>query len=493
MRNSVDCFLYYMGKEATRQTVDALRATGLANEIWLLAAVPDADMPVDYFLLTDEPESGYIMQAVARESKTPYTLLYRGPSALQLGYRAMERLMQVAGDSGAGMVYADHYRLTGEGRVPVPAIDYQAGALRDDFDFGSLQLFDTRLLRQAAGEMETDAYRFAGLYALRLSLSRIAPLVHINEYLYTEGAAAPDSRSGERQFDYVNPRNRARQVEMEQACTAHLKRVGAYLEPEFEDVDPAQGEFEWEATVVIPVRNRVRTIRDAIRSALSQETDFPYNVIVVDNHSTDGTSEAIDEFRNDPRLIRLQPRRDDLGIGGCWNLAVHHAQCGRFAVQLDSDDVYQDTHALSALVRAFYEQRCAMVVGSYVLTNFDRSLTLPPGIIDHREWTPENGRNNALRVNGLGAPRAFYTPVLRQVNFPNTSYGEDYAVGLALSRRYRVGRVYDVLYACRRWEGNSDANLNIAAMNANNTYKDRLRTWELQARIQYNQRHEGRP
>jgi glycosyltransferase involved in cell wall biosynthesis len=277
---------------------------------------------------------------------------------------------------------------------------------------------------------------------------------------------------------------------MEQACTEHLKEIGGYLKPNFTPIDFDQEQFEYEASVIIPVRNRIRTIRDAIRSVLKQQCDFKFNLIVIDNHSTDGTSEAIDEFKADERVIHIIPERNDLGIGGCWNMGVHHPKCGKFAIQLDSDDVYKDEHTLSIMVRAFYEQQCGMVVGTYMMTDFEMKM-LPPGIIDHREWTPENGRNNALRINGLGAPRAFYTPLLRQIKVPNTSYGEDYALGLRFSRRYQIGRVYDVVYLCRRWEGNSDAALDIAKTNANNLYKDRIRTWELEARIQLNKEQQA--
>ena len=312
---------------------------------------------------------------------------------------------------------------------------------------------------------------------------------HINEYLYTE-VETDIRKSGEKQFDYVDPRNRSRQIEMEQACTEHLKEIGGYLKPNFTPIDFDQEVFEYEASVIIPVRNRIRTIRDAIRSVLKQQCDFKFNLIVIDNHSTDGTTEAIDEFKADERVIHIIPERNDLGIGGCWNMGVHHPKCGKFAIQLDSDDVYKDEHTLSIMVRAFYEQQCGMVVGTYMMTDFEMKM-LPPGIIDHREWTPENGRNNALRINGLGAPRAFYTPLLRQIKVPNTSYGEDYALGLRFSRRYRIGRVYDVVYLCRRWEGNSDAALDIAKTNANNLYKDRIRTWELEARIQLNKEQQA--
>ena len=332
--------------------------------------------------------------------------------------------------------------------------------------------------------MEAD-YEFGALYDLRLRMKNI---VHINEYLYTE-IETDTRKSGEKLFDYVDPKNREVQIEMEKVCTAHLKRIGAWLEPKFKDPDInefADNDFTVTASVVIPVFNRAKTIMDAVRSALSQTADFPYNVIVVDNHSTDGTTEILTAMASeDPRLKHIIPAKYDLGIGGCWNLAVHHELCGEYAVQLDSDDVYSGPDTLQKIVDAFREQKCAMVVGTYQMTDFQMN-PIPPGVIDHKEWTEDNGRNNALRINGLGAPRAFWTPLLRTVNLPNTSYGEDYALGLRISREYRIGRIYDVLYCCRRWDGNSDAALDIDKVNANNQYKDRIRTWELEARIRMN-------
>jgi hypothetical protein len=421
---------------------------------------------------------------IAGQVNTPYTLIYtKQKSSIDMGMFALERMMRILNESGAGMVYADHYQVVNGELRQAPVIDYQYGALRDDFDFGSVLLFRTDALKDAVNRMKSD-YQYAGLYDLRLKLSQKYQLVHINEYLYTE-VEEDNRKSGEKLFDYVDPKNRSVQIEMEQACTEHLRDIDAYLSPTFKSMPFDDNCWEYEASVIIPVRNRIRTIRDAIRSALSQEADFTFNVIVVDNHSTDGTTQAIDEFAGDTRLIHIIPDRRDLAIGGCWNLAAHHPKCGRFTVQLDSDDVYSSPHTLSTMVNAFYEQECAMVVGTYRMTNFEMQ-EIPPGIIDHREWTPENGRNNALRINGLGAPRAFYTPVLREVKVPNTSYGEDYALGLNFSRRYQIGRVYDVVYLCRRWEGNSDAALDIPRQNANNLYKDRIRTWELQARIAQN-------
>lgn len=482
----IDCYLLYTGNKDIEQTIQGLQATGQAGQITLFGTEAPASLPEGCsFLTVDSPFSSQSLKAIAAQATAPYTLLYTKDTILNLGMFALERMVHILNDSGAGMVYADHYQLK-EGKQSIaPVIDYQQGSLRDDFDFGSVLLYRTGALKDAAARMKAD-YQFAGLYDLRLKLSQRHELVHINEYLYTE-VENDTRRSGEKIFDYVDPKNRNRQIEMEEACTEHLKEVGGYLKPEFEHIEFDKGNFEYEASVIIPVRNRIRTIRDAIRSVLTQQADFKFNLIVIDNHSTDGTTEAIDEFSSDERLIHLIPERNDLGIGGCWNLGVHHPKCGKFAIQLDSDDVYKDEHTLSIMVRAFYEQNCGMVVGTYMMTNFDMQM-IAPGIIDHREWTPENGRNNALRINGLGAPRAFYTPVLHEVKVPNTSYGEDYALGLNFSRRFQIGRVYDVVYLCRRWDDNSDAALDVVKMNANNLYKDRIRTWELQARIALNKK-----
>ncbi len=415
------------------------------------------------------------IRQVAASADTEYTLIYTRETRLDWVKFGLERLLQIAADTGAAFVYADHF----DGEAPAPAIDYQEGSLRDDFDFGGVQVYRTECLRKAVAAMDAD-YQYAGLYDLRLRVSELGQLVHVNEFLYYE--IETDRRSsGEKLFDYVDPRNRAVQVEMEQACTAYLKRTGGYLEPVFKEVDLDSVPFDVEASVVIPCRNRVRTIGDALKSALSQETDFPYNVIVVDDNSTDGTVDVIKSFLDDPKLIYIPQDKTYHAIGGNWNAALHHPQCGRFALQLDSDDMYSDCHTVQKFVDAFREQGCAMVVGTYQLTDFDLN-PLPPGVIDHREWTPDNGRNNALRINGLGAPRGFWTPLLRQINFPTTKYGEDYAVALRVSREYRIGRIYDVMYNCRRWGGNSDGALDIEAVNRNNLYKDRIRTWELQAR-----------
>ncbi|MDR3118460.1 MAG: glycosyltransferase family 2 protein [Mediterranea sp.] len=484
MKALINCFIPFADAAQAKETVKSLRETGLVNKIYLLATEAGSQ-PLDgcETISVSGLNASDTMLAIAAGADTPYTLLYTKQSLLELGYFALERMIRIIEDANAGMAYADHYRITGGSKTNAPVIDYQFGSLRDDFDFGSVLLFRSGAFREAASRMKA-AYRFAGLYDLRLKLSQKKPLVHINEYLYSE-VELDTRKSGEKLFDYVDPKNREVQIEMEQACTEHLKEIRGYLEPEFKRIEFSAGNFEFEASVIIPVRNRIRTIEDAIKSVLNQKTTFKFNLIIIDNHSTDGTTEAIRKYAGDGRLIHIIPERGDLGIGGCWNTGIHHPRCGKFAVQLDSDDVYKDAQTLQIMVDAFYEQNCAMVVGTYMMTDFDMKM-IAPGIIDHKEWTPENGRNNALRINGLGAPRAFYTPVLREIKVPNTSYGEDYALGLNFSRQYQIGRVYDTVYLCRRWDDNSDASLDIVKMNGHNTYKDRIRTWELQARIALN-------
>lgn len=487
MKVNINCFIPFQSANQVKETIATLKASHLVNKIYLLTD-NDCKEKVEgcEVLSIDSLKSTDTIKKIAAKADSAYTLIYTKSADLRLGYFALDRMIQIAEDSNAGLIYADHYQVTGDDKKNCPVIAYQKGSLRDDFNFGSVLIYKSDDLKKAASQMDVT-YKFAGLYDLRLKVSQAAELVHINEYLYTE--IENDTRkSGEKIFDYVDPKNREVQVEMEKACTDHLQKIGAYLTPQFKKIEFNKADFEFEASVIIPVRNRIRTIADAVKSVLSQKTNFKFNLIVVDNYSTDGTSEAIDKFASDERLVHVIPENKELGIGGCWNAGVHHPKCGKFAVQLDSDDVYSDENTLQKIVDAFYEQNCAMVVGTYMLTDFEMKM-IPPGIIDHKEWTPENGRNNALRINGLGAPRAFYTPVLRDIKVPNTSYGEDYALGLYFSREYQIGRIYDVLYLCRRWDDNSDASLDIVKMNAHNTYKDRIRTWEVQARINYNKKN----
>ena len=397
-----------------------------------------------------------------------------------------QRLIQVAESTQAALVYSDYYKVIDGVLTPHPVIDYQTGSIRDDFDFGSVLAIRADLVAVWAELDESMRYDHVGLYSMRLFLSRCDMIFHLDEFLYIEDET--DLRkSGEKQFDYVDPRNREVQKELEQAATVHLAEIGALVDTgKYQSPNLYVGEFPVEASVIIPVRDRVRTIRDAVESALSQQCGFLFNIIVVDNHSTDGTSDILNALSAGcPSLHVIVPERKDLGIGGCWNEAINSEFCGRFAVQLDSDDLYSSPQTLQRIHDAFYEQEAAMIIGSYRMCNFQLE-TLPPGLIDHAEWTDANGPNNALRINGLGAPRAFFTPLLREIQFPNTSYGEDYAMGLAFSRRFRIGRIFDELYLCRRWEGNSDAALSQDKINRNNLYKDRLRSIEIMARINRN-------
>lgn len=493
MNKTITCFIPYGSENQINKTIRHLQECSTVDRIFLLptSPVPNLSLPDKcYILPSSAPESVERYKQVALYANTPFTLICTQVQDLEFGYMALERMCDYLSAPQCSMVYADHYKTIKGERTPHPVIDYQLGSVRDDFDFGSLLMFRTDYLKRAINEIEAEKeYQHSALYALRLALSRYGELTHIREFLYTE-TEIDLRKSGEKQFDYVDPRNRQVQIEREEVFTWHLKKIGAYLKPSMMTVDLKEGEFSHEASIIIPVRNRARTINDAIRSVLEQETSFPFNLIIIDNHSTDGTSEIIEQYKNDNRVIHLIPERTDLGIGGCWNLGINHPQCGRFAIQLDSDDLYSSPHTLQTIVDKFYKEQCAMVIGSYRMTDFTLQA-LPPGVIDHKEWTDENGHNNALRINGLGAPRAFFTPLLRKIRVPNTSYGEDYALGLAFSRQYRIGRIYDVLYLCRRWEGNSDAALSIEKINQNNNYKDSLRTLEIKLRQAMNKKRQA--
>ena len=486
----VTCFLPYNDEDNLLTTVKELRACKEIGNIFVIypnlvetgrtPSLPDScqGLPAGFLQQTET------WRTIIQHINTPYTLLYVNSLPLKLGAFAIERMLHVIADTDAGMLYTDRYK-TKEGLLqPHPVNDYQEGSLRDDFDFGSLFLYQSPVLKEAVNEMDVD-YQAAALYDLRLKISKRKSLFHLPEFLYTE-SETDLRKSGEKMFDYVDPKNRQVQIEMEQACTRYLKDTGAWLKPVFTPIEFSAETFPVEATVVIPVRNREKTIEDAVRSVLMQKTNFSFNLLVVDNHSTDKTTAILQEIASgDKRLIHVIPDRSDLGIGGCWNEAIMHPQCGKFAIQLDSDDLYIDENVVQTVVDAFYEQNCAMMVGTYKMVNF-KLEEIPPGIIDHKEWTPDNGRNNALRINGLGAPRAFYTPVLREIKIPNTSYGEDYAVGLTISRNYRIGRIYQPIYLCRRWDDNSDASLDVNKLNGHNRYKDCIRTIELQARVNKN-------
>lgn len=484
MREKIDLFLPCEYIDDAQNALSVLHEYKTVQHIHFLVS---ADFAAHHqvpegctFVITDRLESSNTIVSIAENTDADYVMICTRHTTIGWGNNTLERFLRVADDTDAVMVYADHYKMV-EGKMEKhPVIDYQSGSLRDDFDFGSLWCIKAQALADYIAQSDREEYQFAALYDLRLYLSRVGEIFHLNEFLYSE-AELDTRKSGEKQFDYVNPRNREVQIEMEKACTQHLGKVGALIDTTFyRQPDFGEQDFEYAASVIIPVFNREKTVADAVKSALGQKANFKFNVIVVNNHSTDRTGEILDELKAD-NLIQIVPERTDLGIGGCWNEAINSSFCGKFAVQLDSDDLYSSPKTLQKIVDAFYKQKAAMIIGSYRMCDFDLN-TLPPGLIDHKEWTDENGCNNALRINGLGAPRAFFTPLVRQIQFPNTSYGEDYALGLAFSRRYRIGRIYDELYLCRRWGGNSDAALSVEKVNANNLYKDRLRTMELKAR-----------
>ena len=484
MREKIDLFLPCEYIDDAQNALSVLHEYKTVQHIHFLVS---ADFAAHHqvpegctFVITDRLESSNTIVSIAENTDADYVMICTRHTTIGWGNNTLERFLRVADDTDAVMVYADHYKMV-EGKMEKhPVIDYQSGSLRDDFDFGSLWCIKAQALADYIAQPDREEYQFAALYDLRLYLSRVGEIFHLNEFLYSE-AELDTRKSGEKQFDYVNPRNREVQIEMEKACTQHLGKAGALIDTTFyRQPDFGEQDFEYEASVIIPVFNREKTVADAVKSALGQKANFKFNVIVVNNHSTDRTGEILDELKAD-NLIQIVPERTDLGIGGCWNEAINSSFCGKFAVQLDSDDLYSSPKTLQKIVDAFYKQKAAMIIGSYRMCDFDLN-TLPPGLIDHKEWTDENGCNNALRINGLGAPRAFFTPLVRQIQFPNTSYGEDYALGLAFSRRYRIGRIYDELYLCRRWGGNSDAALSVEKVNANNLYKDRLRTMELKAR-----------
>jgi hypothetical protein len=483
MTNKICTFIPGSDKESIELTTYSLRSSGAVVKVNIIGGGEGYQKhPDNKVIRTRGFFSTQSIKKMAEVVDTDYILIYTKTFRLDLGKFALERMVQVCEDTSAGMVYSDYFENKNGNLSPHPVIDYQAGSLRDDFNFGSVMLFKSSSFIAACKRMESD-YRFAGLYDLRLKISQQNLLVHIPEMLYTE-VESDIRKSGEKQFDYVDPKNRSVQLEMEAACSEHLRDVKAFLKPVFRKISFEEGNFQNEASVIIPVKNRVKTLGDAISSVLTQKTNFRFNLIVIDNHSSDGTGELIHSFASkDKRVVHLIPERNDLGIGGCWNEGVFHKSCGRFAIQLDSDDLYIDDTVISRIVEAFYIQQCAMVIGSYKMVNFNLE-EIPPGLIDHKEWTPENGRNNALRINGLGAPRAFYTPVLRTIRVPNVSYGEDYAAGLAISRHYQIGRIMEPLYLCRRWDENSDASLDIARINSHNFYKDKIRTIELLARQQ---------
>lgn len=473
--NKADCFIAYNGQEETRNFVSQLRSGEFVNEVYVIAP-EKLDVEGAVVIITENPYSTSTFMQLAQHAKAAYSLIVLQNSRVEMGSFAISRMLRVASDTSAAMVYAAYREIKNGAETLFPLIDYQHGSLRDDFNFGPVQLFRTDVLKSFAEEQ----YAHAGFYSLRLHASRLGSIVYIPEFL-SSMVESDLRKSGEKQFDYVSASARDKQIEMEKVCTRHLEKIGALLSPPFKQVRLKEDDFPVEASVIIPVRNRAKTIKDAVESVLRQKTTFAFNLIVVDNFSTDGTTAILQDYGKEGKLVHIIPERKDLGIGGCWNEGIFHKGCGRFAVQLDSDDLYAGDNVLQLIVDKFYQENCAMVIGSYRMTDF-KLEEIPPGVIDHREWTPDNGPNNALRINGLGAPRAFFTPVLREITVPNVSYGEDYAVGLAISRTWKIGRIYEPVYLCRRWEDNTDASLDIARLNAHNHYKDRIRTIELMAR-----------
>ncbi len=486
MLNSITVFVPQTNLKENEKTIKRFQALPLVKEVILISSEEKFKSYENAKVVFSKfSKSSETIKLIAQYSSTEYTVLILDGKSINPGQFCLERFEQVAQNTDAALVYSDFYEEDKNNFLQHPVIDYQEGSLRDDFDFGQLIFIKTKDIKNIVKQDDSN-FKFAGMYNLRLKLSQIGSFIRIPEYLYTV-EAAEEVGTEEKHFSYVDPKNREVQIEMEKAVTQHLMDIGAYVHPPFKEIDLSSAkDFENEASVIIPVKNRVKTIGEAIESVLKQKTNFKFNLIVIDNHSTDGTTELIKSFaQKDKRLIHLIPEAKNLGIGGCWNEGVSHKFCGKFAVQLDSDDIYIDENTLQTLVEVFSKEKCAMVIGSYQLTDFNLN-ELPPGLIDHKEWTNDNGPNNALRINGLGAPRAFFTPVLREIKVPNTSYGEDYSVGLAISRKYKIGRVYHSVYMCRRWEGNSDSQLDIIKMNANNIYKDRIRTFELFARKKMN-------
>ncbi len=478
MNKQINCFVANYKQEDTQILINELSKSQDVNCIYVLSKEQCQYKNAEW-IKVDKLYGSETIEDIAEYCDTMYSLFILEQKKIELGQFAIERMLQVATHTRSAMVYANYNEVKNQVLQAHPLISYQIGSLRNDFNFGAAQLYHNQVISDYLDHAEDVEH--AAFYELRLQASRLGKIEHIPELLFT--IHEDDTRqSGEKQFDYVNPSARELQIEMEKVCTKHLMLIDAKLEEDNFKMVAFDEEFPIEASVIIPVRNRVRTIKQAIDSALSQKCDFKFNVIVVDNHSTDGTSEILSSYTSE-QLVVIKPQRNDLGIGGCWNEAVFSKHCGRFAIQLDSDDLYFDNTSLQQIVVKFYEESCAMVIGSYQMCNFELE-EIPPGIIDHAEWTPHNGANNALRINGLGAPRAFYTPVFRSIRIPNTSYGEDYAMGLAISRNYKIGRIYKPIYRCRRWKDNTDASLDIAKENAHNYYKDSIRTFELMARMQ---------
>ncbi len=469
------------------KTLLSLRESDMVEEIMILSQESvHLNIPRCCVLVAGPLPSHETLSLILDGIRTKYLLLLLETQQISFEPKAMERILAVAESTKADLVYSDFYDQSEHEKTLHPLNDYQLGSVRDDFDFGAMILFSVPAVQKALKKYGViPEVKFAGLYDLRLKVSIDHSIYHLQEPLYSvirNVGAIHELPLQEKIFSYVDPRNRTIQKEMETVFTDYLKKIKAYLPPKFNEVEQTTESFPMEASVIIPVRNRKETIGEAVKSALSQETDFPFNVIVVDNHSTDGTTAILSDLaRQYSNLKHIVPKRTDLGIGGCWNEALHADACGRYAVQLDSDDLYSSNRTLQKMVNILRLGNFAMVIGSYTLVD-SRLEEIPPGLIDHREWTDENGRNNALRINGLGAPRAFNTGLMRKTGFLNVSYGEDYGAALRICREYRIGRIYESLYLCRRWSGNSDAGLSLEEANRNHAFKDWIRTDEILAR-----------
>jgi len=483
--NKITAAIFSFNNNITEKIISNLRETELVKEIIIIS---DYEIGDNISLVkSNHPFGGETIRKVIEQVSTKYLIFIIGNRVIEIKGDGVEKFISEAEKANTGWIYSDYNEKKGGEIFPYSLIDYHLGSIRDDFDFGQCFLVNAELAKHCLPDLfsKKNKLLYSGLYDLRLTISRKSSLLRISEPLYSVKILEESSES-EKMFEYVDPKNRQVQIEMEDVATHHLKETGAYINSSNKKSVSFEENFNYEASIVIPVKNRVNTIGDAIKSTLKQKTKFNFNIIVVDNHSDDGTTELLSNISSeDRRVVYIIPERTDLEIGGCWNEAIFHPQCGKFVVQLDSDDLYLDENTLQKIVNKFYEENCAMVIGSYKLTNFNLK-EIPPGIIYHREWTDENGHNNALRINGLGAPRAFYTPIIREVKFPNVSYGEDYAVALVISRQYKIARIYEPVYLCRRWEGNTDASLSIEKLNSNNFYKDSLRTKEIELRQELN-------
>ena len=478
----------FYNNQAVLKTIKQLDNIKYVDQLILISDKDTIDIQTKHLVVKSSyPFSSKVIKFICEKVTGDYIIFITDQCSLEIKDSTIEQFLKKATNTSAGLFYSEYFVKSNNEIKRHPLIDYQPGSIRDDFDFGPLLFLKKNVLQIACKELQDEQSDslFSGLYQLRLAVSRKFSIERISKPLYFVESLEMEN-CDEKLFRYVDSANRKLQLEMETVATNHLKMIGAYMEPGFKVIELKDDNFATEASIIIPVKNRARTIHDAIESALVQKTNFIYNIIVVDNHSTDGTTEILKSIADENiKVIHHIPQSKELGIGGCWNEAIEHQECGRFSVQLDSDDIYFDENTLQIITDKFYEEQCAMVIGSYTLTDFNLN-EIPPGTIDHKEWTPENGQNNALRVNGLGAPRAFHTPVVRKIKFPDVSYGEDYAVGLAVCREYKIGRIYEPVYICRRWEGNTDASLTIEHENINNSYKDLIRSEEIKTRQELN-------